>query len=397
MPDELLIAGATLLTPRQRLESAWLLARDGRIAALGQGAAPELAPAAERIDARGLLVAPGLIDIHIHGGGGADTMDAKADALRMIARSQAAGGTTAWVATTVTASLADTRRAAEVAMALVGQSLGGAQLLGVHLEGPYLCPEQRGAHDPAHIRLPDPADYEALFALLGPAAQRGGRSRVTAAPEMRGALEMGQAMRRAGIQGAIGHSNADLDTVRKALASGYAHVTHLYSCNSGLRIDGGYKTPGINEAALLFDDLSIELIGDGYHVPPALIELVVKVKGPDRVCLVTDAIRAAGLGAGRYRLWHADILVEDGVAKLPDRSKFAGSVCTMGQAVRTAVAAGIRLEQALRMAGATPARLLGLDHKGELAPGKDADLVFLDSRLYPQRTIVGGRTVFAVA
>ena len=389
MPADLILSHATAYTPRQRLDDAWLSVRDGKIVGIGQGDPPQ-SDGAPTIDARGKILAPGFVDLHVHGGGGADFMDATPEALETVARSHAAGGTTAWVGTTVTAPLEVTRRAVDVAAPLVGRPIDGATLVGVHLEGPYLSLEQIGAHRPSYARAPLPEEYEELFGSLV------GVGRATAAPELPGALAMGDAMRRRGIHAAIGHSNAYLPTIREAIAAGYTHVTHLYCCTTGLLNRGGYKQLGINEASLLLDELTVEVIGDGYHVPGDLIHLVVKVKGIDRVCLVSDAMRAAGLGEGTYLLGDLDVLVEGGVAKLPDRSKFAGSVCTMAQAVRTCVAAAIPLEAALTMASATPAALVGLDdRKGELRPGYDADLVLLDGDLQVSTTIVGGRVVYA--
>ncbi|HEX5414558.1 MAG TPA: N-acetylglucosamine-6-phosphate deacetylase [Chloroflexota bacterium] len=391
--DDLLLTHATAYTPGERVEDAWVSARAGKIAALGQGVPPAAVAAGARvIDAHGKTLAPGFVDLHVHGGGGADFMDATPEALQTIARTHAAGGTTAWVGTTVTASLDITRRAVAAAAPLVNRPLDGATLIGAHLEGPYLSLEQIGAHWPGYTLVPRPVDYEALFDQLP------GIGRVTAAPELSGALAMGEAMRRRGIHAAIGHSNAYLPVIREAVAAGYSHVTHLYCCTSGLRNQGGYKQLGINEASLLLDELTVEIIGDGYHVPGDLIQLVLKVKGVERVCLVTDAMRAAGLGPGNYLLGDLEVVVEDGVAKLPDRSKFAGSVCTMAQAVRTAMGAGIPLEHALAMAGETPATLIGLaDRKGRLCPGYDADLVLLDAGLHVTTTIVGGRVVYGTA
>lgn len=388
MPADLVLNHATAYTSGQRLDDAWLSVRDGKIVAIGQGVPPTVT-GAPTLDARGMILAPGFLDLHVHGGGGADFMDATPEAIETIARSHAAGGTTAWVGTTVTAPLEVTRRAVEVAGPLVGRPIAGATLIGVHLEGPYLSLDQIGAHRPSYARLPIPEEYEELFGGLT------GVGRVTAAPELSGALAMGEAMRRRGIHAAIGHSNCYLPMVREAIAAGYSHVTHLYSCTTGLLNRGGYKQLGINEASLLLDELTVELIGDGYHVPGDLLKLVVKTKGIDRVCLVTDAMRAAGLGPGTYLLGDLEVLVEDGVAKLPDRSKFAGSVCTMAQAVRTAVSAGIPLASGLTMASATPAALVGLgDRKGQLRPGYDADLVLLDGHLKVKTTIVGGRLVY---
>lgn len=381
----LLLHDATLYTPRDRLDAAWLLTRDGRIEAIGQGAPPEI-PGARTVDCAGKIVAPGFVDLHTHGAGGADVMDATPDAIRAVARAHAAGGTTTWFGTTVAAPIDETLRVIRVAAPFVGQPLDGATLAGLHLEGPFLAHSQCGAHLPEHLLPAEPALYQPLLDALSSS----GTHRVTAAPEVSGALDLARAARSRGLHVAIGHSDADLDTVRSALDTGFSHVTHLYSCTSGLRIERGYKTPGINEAALLLDELTVELIADGHHVPPALIQLVHKVKGPERACLVTDSMRATGLGPGAYRLGDYDVLVEDGVAKLPDRSKFAGSVCSMAQAIRTATASGIPLPHALQMAAETPARLTGLTNKAQIAPGKDADLVVLDAHLQVVATIVAG-------
>ena len=390
MPD-LLVHGGTLYTPRERVENAWLLTQGRRIAALGQGTPPD-APGAQRIDCTNQTIAPGFVDLHTHGAGGADLMDAAHDphAVATIARSLAAGGTTTFFASTVAAPLDATRRVINAALPFVDTPLEGASLAGLHLEGPFLDVTQCGAHRPEHLRTPEPEDYAPLLTLL----QQRGRHRLTAAPELDGALALGAEAQRYLLHVAIGHSDATIDDVRRAIASGYSHVTHLYSCTSALRIERGYKTPGINEAALLLDDLTVELIADGHHLPADLIRLVHKIKGPERTCLVTDSMRATGLGEGTYRLGEWEVLVEDGVAKLPDRSKFAGSVCTMAQAVRIASSAGIPTEDVLRMASETPARLMGLERKGTLSPGQDADVVVLDAALDVTLTIATGRIVF---
>ena len=390
MPD-LLLHDGTLFTPRERLEGAWLLIQNRRVAAIGQGA-PLEAPAAQRIDCAGKLIAPGFIDLHTHGAGGADVMDAaqNPDAIPTIARSLAAGGTTTFFGTTVAAPLEETKQVINAALPYIDTPLEGATLTGLHLEGPFLARSQCGAHRPEHLLAPRPEDYAPLLTLL----QQRGRHRLTAAPELDGALALGKEAARYLLQVAIGHSDATADDVRRAVAAGFSHVTHLYSCTSSLKIERGYKTPGIVETALLLDELTVELIADGHHLPPDLIRLVHKVKGPERVCLVTDSMRATGLGEGTYRLGEWDVLVEDGVAKLPDRSKFAGSVCTMAQAVRVAARAGLPPTDIFQMASETPARLMRLERKGTLAPGQDADVVVLDAAFEVAATIVGGRIVF---
>jgi N-acetylglucosamine-6-phosphate deacetylase len=256
-----------------------------------------------------------------------------------------------------------------------------------------------------YLKLPNPGEYNDLlnkFSCI---------KRVSAAPELPGALELGQELRRRGILAAIGHSNATYQQVLKAIEVGFSHVTHIYSGMSSVRRIQAYRFAGVLEAALLLDQLTTEMIADGHHLPPSLMRLVLKVKGTERVCAVTDAIAAAGLGPGRYRLGGLDVVVEDEVpeeyeiqlgkgncvAKLVDRSAFAGSAALMNMLVRNlANFVGLPLIEAVKMATWTPARILGISHeRGLLAPGMKADLVVFDDNFDVHMTIVEGKVVFA--
>ncbi|MEW5867093.1 MAG: N-acetylglucosamine-6-phosphate deacetylase [Bacillota bacterium] len=359
-----------------------------------------LSDATRVVDVDGMVIAPGFIDIHVHGGGGADLMDGTPGALIEMARAHAKGGSTAIVPSTVASSLEtlfevldNTKHAKEK-----GDSetwCGGARIIGVHLEGPYLSAEQRGAMNPHYLKNPDAEEYVRLLDDYPDIV------RVSAAPELPGALELGRELGRRRILASIGHSNATFDEVCRAVEAGYTHVTHLYSAMSGVRRISAYRVAGVIESGLLLDELTVEVIADGKHLPASLLKLIYKYKGADRIALITDAMRAAGMPEGEYYLGKMEdqqkVIIEDGVAKLPDRSAFAGSVATMNLVVKNMVElAGVSLTDAVKMATVTPARIIGAaDTKGSLAVGKDADIVVFDERsLSVKMTIVEGRVAF---
>ncbi|NLN18011.1 MAG: N-acetylglucosamine-6-phosphate deacetylase [Firmicutes bacterium] len=393
-PSVLFIRNGTIVTPRVVRPDGAVLIADGRIAWVGPAEqAPELSLAAQQIDAEGGYIAPGFVDIHLHGGGGADFMDATPEAVRTIARCHASGGTTAFVGSTVTTSWKRMMAVVDVAEEMTGQDTGGAELVGFHIEGPFLAPDQIGAHDPELRRDPQDVPYEELL-------ERGsGVKRITVAPELPGALELIQAAARRGWHIAMGHSNAVGDTVLKAMGAGCRHVTHLFSCTSVLLNIRGKKSLGINEYALIYDDLTAELIADGHHLTGELAALVIRRKGVTGCCLVTDGMRAVGMPPGIYNLGDLTVLVEEGVAKLPDRSKFAGSVATMAQLVRQVVNhGGLGICEAITVASLMPATLIGIDHrKGSLDVGKDGDIVVLSSDLQVRYTIAKGRMVYSAS
>ncbi len=374
-----------------------LLSRGGRIGRIAPAIEPE--PDDAVVDLCGDRIVPGFIDMHVHGGGGADFMDGSEDAIRTACRMHARFGTTTLCPTTLTApddeisaflaTVRDLMRGDDRAPS----RRDGARIGGVHIEGPWIAPTQAGAQDPAYLRPPSVAHLERLLGSCDCV------STVTIAPELDGACECAAWLAERGALPAMGHSDATLAQVRDGVECGFRHMVHFYSAMSLVRRDRGYRIPGMVEAGYLFDDVTVETIADGCHLPLELLRLVHKVKGTERMALVTDAMRGAGMPEGTYRLGSLkrgrDVIVEDGVARLPDSSGFAGSVCTMDRAVRTAASAGIPLEDALRMASATPARILGMqDSRGRLRPGLDADLVRLDDDLRVRMTVVGGRIVF---
>ncbi|MDQ7848961.1 MAG: N-acetylglucosamine-6-phosphate deacetylase [Armatimonadota bacterium] len=386
----LAVVGGRVLTPFREIPRGTVLIRGERIEAVGAADEVIVPAQAARLDASGSVVAPGFVDIHVHGGAGADFMDATLDAVDTACGFHARGGTTALLATLRTAPLEDIVRALEVLREAVGQRRQGAAIAGVHIECPYFAPAEAGAQPPEAIKDPAPEEWRRLLAFAGLVR------RVSAAPELPRALELGRELVANGIVASIGHTAATFDDVVRAVEAGYSHVTHMYSSMSGLRRVQAFRIPGVIEATLLLDDLSTEMIADGCHLPSALIRLIIKAKGVERLCVCTDAVRVAGFPPGEYTSAGRPVLVEDGVAKLPDRSVFAGSTATMDRCLRTLVtAAGVSLQDAVKMATINPARFMRLDgDRGSLARGKRADLVILDDALTVRLTVVGGKIVY---
>jgi N-acetylglucosamine-6-phosphate deacetylase len=387
------VTGGRVLTPWREIANGTIVTRDGRIEAVGPAGAVSIPLDAERLDAAGCTVVPGFIDIHVHGGDGADFMDATLDAIDTTCAFHARGGTTAVLATLRTAPVDDIVRALATLRQAAGRPRMGADVAGVHVEGPYFAPAEAGAQPPGGIKDPDPQEWARILAFSDIV------KRMSVAPERPRALELGRELAARGIIASIGHTAATLDDVVAAIESGYTHATHMYSSMSGLRRVQAYRVPGVIEATLLFDELSTEMIADGRHLPPHLIRLIIKAKGLDRVCICTDAVRVAGFPPGEHNSAGRTILVEDDVAKLPDRSVFAGSTATMDRCVRTMVRdVGLSLQDTIKLATANPARFMRLDgDRGSITPGKRADLVVLDASLAVRTTVVGGRIVYARA
>lgn len=346
------------------------------------------------IDVKGKFITPGFIDIHVHGGGGHDFMDGDESAFLKIAEVHAQYGTTSMLPTTLSASreeLMNTLRAYEIANE---RNTNGAQFLGLHLEGPYFAMSQRGAQDPRYIRDPDPTEYREILAASSSI------KRWSAAPELKGAVEFGKYMKSKGVLPAIAHTDAIYEDVVVAFENGFTLATHLYSGMSGVTRRNAFRYAGVIESAYIIDEMDVEIIGDGIHLPPPLLKLIYKIKGADRTALITDAMRAAGMPPGESILGSLHnglkVIVEDAVAKLPDRSSFAGSVATADRLVRTMISmADIPLLDAVRMITSTPARILGVyDTKGSLNKGKDADIVIFDNNINVATTIVKGKIVY---
>ena len=386
------IVNGRIVTPYRIIPDGQLLLADGIIEEVSEGHID--AAHAEVIDAGGNYVTPGFIDIHVHGGGGADFMDGTAADFLTVANTHARHGTTALMPTILTSTKANIIRSLQAYEAAAQQATTGVRFLGVHIEGPYFSMAKRGAQDPRYIRDPDPEEY--LEILESSSSIR----RWSVAPERQGALQLGRVLRERGILPSIAHTDAVHHDALLAFEQGYSLATHLYSAMSGVTRRNAYRFGGVVESALLIDEMDVEIIADGKHLPAELLKLVYKVKGPAHTALITDAIRAAAMPEGKSMLGSlkdgVEVIVEDGVAKLPDRTAFAGSVATADRLVRTMVdLADVPLVDAVRMLTATPARILGAnDRLGTIAPGMCADLVIFDREITIKKTIVGGHVVY---
>jgi N-acetylglucosamine-6-phosphate deacetylase len=344
----------------------------------------------------GLYLAPGFVDIHTHGGGGHDFMDGTEEAIIKASQAHLCHGTTTLLPTTVASTDEDLFAAIEAFKNVKKQTTGNPVmpcLPGLHLEGPYFNIEQKGAQNPAYIRNPEPAHYENILEHAG-----GNVLRWTVAPELEGALEMGRRLSSRGILMSMGHTDADYGQILAAVDNGYTHVTHFYSCMSTIRRRSGFRILGLIETAYLLDSLTVEIIADGFHLPPELLKLIVKCKDQKKICLVTDSMRGANMKEGPSTLGSLKegfpAIIEDGVAKLPDRSAFAGSVATADRLVRVMVqAAGLPLEKAVAMMTCIPAKIAGLDNKGGLFPGKDADFILFDDTITIKKIYIRGKPV----
>ncbi len=385
----LAVVRGRLLTPFREFPEGTVLVRDGRVQAVGPATGVAIPSDAMLIDAGGCTVVPGFVDIHVHGGAGADFMDASLESVDAACAFHARGGTTSLLATLRTGPVADIVRALTVLREVVGRTREGADVAGVHIEGPYFAPAEAGAQPAGAMKEPDPEEWCQMLAFSDIVR------RMSVAPELPRALEFGRELVGRGIVASIGHTAATFDDVMAAVEAGFTHVTHMYSSMSGLRRVQAFRIPGVIEATLLLDELSTEMIADGRHLPPSLIQLIIKAKGLDRVCICTDAVHVAGFPPGEHTSRGRTVLVEDGVAKLPDRSFFAGSIATMDRCVRTMVQeVSLPLREAIKLATINPARFMRLDgDRGSLVPGKRADLVLLDDALAVRMTIVGGRVV----
>lgn len=376
----LLIRNARTLSPLDDLGAGSVVVRDGRIHVF-EPAAYDGGFEGSIVDAGGLWLTPGLVDVHVHGAAGHDTMDATPRALDGMARFFAMHGVTGFLATTITADHAATVRAVENAAHY--RSGAGARLLGVHLEGPYLSPKWPGAQPVEHIRPADAAEYEQLFA-------HGNVRLITLAPEIEANRSLLRYAREHAARVSIGHTDAVYGQVLEAVELGADHMTHTFNAMRGLH----HREPGAAGAALTCADVFAELIADGVHVHPAVGGLLLRAKGVERAVLVTDAMRAAGLGDDVYELGGHAVTVAGGIARLADGT-LAGSTLTLDRAVRNAQRWGdLSFGAAVAIASTTPARSIGLQDVGVLRPGAWADLVLWDEHLRVRMTIVQGRVVY---
>jgi N-acetylglucosamine-6-phosphate deacetylase len=381
----LLIHAGRALTPTIEINDAGILIREGVIETIGPRSGMTLPAGAQEIRATDKTAVPGFIDIHIHGAGGGDFMEGTDAAFRSITRKVSEHGTTSLVATTVTASTDQTLRAVEgIASYITHQRETDeprAEVLGIHLEGPFISNARRGVHPSEWIQLPS---AETLSRFLKAAA---GSARIlTIAPEVLGAAPCIDAARQAGLVVSIGHTDATYEQARAAMARGARSATHVYNAMRPF----SHRDPGVIGAVLTSPDINAELIADGVHVEEAAMKLLLLAKGAAHVTLVSDGLSATGMPDGKYMLGGLEVTVSGGVCRNAD-GVLAGSTLTLDRALRNIVGLGIALPDAVRMLTLNPATLLGIEFKkGSLRAGADADILLLDQGLHVTSAWVRG-------
>jgi N-acetylglucosamine-6-phosphate deacetylase len=431
-----MIINAKIITPMRIIADGSILFDGGVIEGVYEGAGPISGVRAEIYDAKGLYASPGFIDTHVHGGGGFDFMDATPGDVAGVCAAHMEHGTTTILPTSVACPPEELRAMLGACRQVMREARGGPNIPGIHLEGSYFNIVQAGAQNPDYIVNPDPKEYISLMDEYPEII------RWSAAPELPGGFELGRELKKRGILGSIAHSDAIWEEVREAYLNGYTHATHLYSGMSMTRRISAYRHGGVVEAAYLIDGMTVELIADGKHLPEELLKLAVKIKGYDKIMLVTDAMRMAGADIESYgpggesygpgsesygpgsglggtpeggsaggvngrsggavannprsgilgsKKNAVGCIIEDGVAKTLDRQSFAGSIATADRLVRTmATLAETPLREAVRMMTLTPAAIMGFKTKGAISEGMDADIALFDGCVNIKAVFVGG-------
>lgn len=381
------IIAAQVFTPRDLIEHAVVLIEDRKIQRIAPRHSVEIPPQALVHDFSGNILAPGLIDIHIHGGAGHDVMEGSQDALSAVEGLLAKNGVTSYFPTTVTASLEKTLSSLEKLAQAIGRNHGDeprARPLGVHLEGPFISPVKRGVHPRQHLIEPSTKIFDRFWS-----AAAGRISLLTIAPELPGATDLIRHATRNGVRCSLGHSDATEIESRAGIEAGAVHATHTFNAMRAF----DHRKPGILGTVLSSDRLTADIIADGVHVDPEVVKMFLRVKGEERAVLISDAISATGMPNGRYLL--GDFEVEVRGRRCEREGQLAGSVLTLDQAVRNIMKfAGWKLQSAIRLATYNPAKLLGIENrKGQLAAGCDADAVVLSAEGKVLRTIIAGRLI----
>ncbi len=388
MEKYLVISNGTVLTPDREIKDGVIIVRDSKIVDVGKRGTTEEPSNAIRIDAGGLFITPGMIDIQVNGAMGADVTKIGPDTFSIMGNFFAQHGVTSYLATAITSQQSVFIEVLEHVDGLLrnGQK-EGARLLGVHMEGPFLSPAQSGAHPRSLLSLPRPDNYQPFLEY------EDALKVMTLAPELDGAVQLVKDLKKRGIIASAGHTDGIYSEMIPAIDAGISLATHIYCNMSHFRRDNLKRVAGAAETLLYDDRVAAGLIADGWHLGPALMKLAVRIKGVEKVCLVTDAMPATGLPPGKYQIGEVEAIVADGIARLPDHSAYAGSVTTMDVCVRNAVnQMDLSLKEALRMATLTPAEVIGVnDHKGSLEKGKDADILLMDGEVNIHKTIIQGK------
>lgn len=384
-PTPVTLHAHAVLTPSRRLSPGWVTVRGSVVTALGSGRPPT---EGHVVRLGGHLIVPGYVDLHVHGGGGAqvngDSANDVRGSVRRFADHHVRHGTTALLATAVSCPPDELLEVVRGIAACMEDPQAGARILGAHLEGPWLSPARAGAQDIHFLRPPDAGELGRLQRAAPDTIRR-----VTLAPELPGALALIGELTRHRIVASIGHTDADFATAQEAIEAGATSVTHLFNAMPGLH----HRDPGPAAAALRDARVTVELIADGVHIHPAVLALVVRA-APGRVVAVTDAVAATGLAAGRHEIGHGAVDVAAGRVSMVDAPQtLAGSVLTMDEAVANLVRAGVSVQEAVTAATATPARTIEDSSIGVIRVGSGADLAILDPELRCSATVVGGRAV----
>ena len=365
------LINARILTPQGWLKDGSVLIRDGKILEVTNCDLAVIG--AHLVDVKGMYVLPGGVEIHAHGGGGRDFMECTEDAFRTAVKTHMKYGTTSIFPTLSSSTVPMITQAAETCTKLMKEE--DSPILGLHLEGHYLNMAMAGGQLPENIKNPDPNEYIPIVENWSCI------KRWDAAPELPGAMQFGKYITGKGILASVAHTQAEFEDIRTAYEAGYTHATHFYNAMPGFHKRREYKYEGTVESIYLLDDMTVEVVADGIHVPPTILRLVYKIKGVERTCLITDALACAA--SDSKEAFDPRVIIEDGVCKLADHSALAGSVATMDRLIRTMVQkADIPLADAVRMASETPAKIMNVyDRKGSLQKGKDADIIVMDEDL----------------
>ncbi len=380
-----------IVLPNEVVGDQALLVEEGKIVGLSDLAS--LGSDVKLVDVGNRTITPGLVDLHTHGALGHTFNEPTAAAFQAITQENARRGVTCLLATLAPVSIPDLVQCLEFGENWMhAPPHGGSQVLGMHLESPYVNPAQRGALDPHFLHAPDDGTADALL------EHHSVIKLFVVAPELNGALPLVSKLAALGIVPAAGHSSATETDIAAAMQLGLSHVTHIWSAMSSTVREGPWRKPGLLEAALTFEGLTVEMIADNKHLPSTLMKLAYRCVGSNRLCAISDATSGAGLPEGtRIRMGAMEYEVSDGVGMMLDRSSFAGSTTLVNQMIPVLTnVVGIRLPEAIRMLTLTPARVIGVDgRKGSIASGKDADLAIFNEDYTAWRTMIGGKWVYA--